>query len=137
MRIYYLTFNDEDGDEKDLPDYFDDEMVKIFSETDQEHIIMDDLFSKEAMVVPLYEYKFDLLLRLLDKLDYDYEYKDITDDVVMDNYISEHFELLNLVHERKLDKIKKVVSTVDMILDKISQKGIDSLTEVDKEILNS
>jgi hypothetical protein len=60
------------------------------------------------------------------------EYEDITFDVLMDKYEfkDEDFEIV------KKDYIKNN-TTLDIVLDKINLKGINSLNDIDKELLES
>lgn len=70
----------------------------------------------------------DILLENFVKL----EYEDITFDVLMDKYEfkDEDFEIV------KKDYIKNNI-TLDIVLDKINLKGINSLNDIDKELLES
>lgn len=70
----------------------------------------------------------DILLENFVKL----EYEDITSDVLMDKYQFKDvdFEIV------KKDYIKNNI-TLDIVLDKINLKGINSLNDIDKELLES
>lgn len=70
----------------------------------------------------------DILLENFVKL----EYEDITFDVLMDKYEfkDEDFEIV------KKDYIKNNI-TLDIVLDKINLKGINSLNDIDKKLLES
>lgn len=70
----------------------------------------------------------DILLENFVKL----EYEDITSDVLMDKYEFKDvdFEIV------KKDYIKNNI-TLDIVLDKINLKGINSLNDIDKELLES
>jgi len=139
-RIYYITFT---GDSKvdTLPESFEKSMTYIFNEEDLKKTIFMEYGESEVMIINIDEYKFDRFLKLLKEYNYLDNYKDITTDMVMNNPISEDFDnFLKILPKRDKEKVNQMIIDVvdiDMILDKISAKGIDSLTELDKIILEN
>jgi hypothetical protein len=139
-RIYYITFT---GDSKvdTLPKSFEKSMSYIFNEEDLKKTIFMEYGESEVMIINIDEYKFDRFLKLLKEYNYLDDYKDITTDMVMNNSISEDFDnFLKILPKRDKEKVNQMIIDVvdiDMILDKISAKGIDSLTELDKIILEN
>ena len=139
-RIYYITFT-EDSKVDTLPESFEKSMTYIFNEEDLKKTIFMEYGKSEVMIINIDEYKFDKFLKLLKEYHYLNAYKDITTDMVMNNPISEDFDnFLKILPKRDKEKVNQMIIDVvdiDMILDKISAKGIDSLTELDKIILEN
>jgi hypothetical protein len=136
---------------KNKQDEIDDIIMKM-SQTEVDYIT--NLYSKISMVEYTDEFGFECMFAILDdyylskiKDCYNsysliFEIFDITKDVVFDenikirykNYLgrSQQLEITSLFKKYKKDWITK-----DDILDKILEKGIDSLTDFDLDVLNS
>lgn len=129
-----------------------DRLLKKMRSAEVEYI--ENLYSKisiveytdennfECMFAILDEYYFDKLKILYNSYNLKFELIDLTKQVVNDDFIKTKYynnyqrnveeEILDLIKKYKKDWISK-----DDILDKILDKGIDSLTDFDLEVLNS
>jgi hypothetical protein len=82
----------------------------------------DDFFAN------LQEYKIKNLANVLAKYGYEFQILDVTDDVIMGKInIKEE-----LFHNFRLEN-----TTIDQVLDKINESGLDSLDEIDRKILGT
>jgi hypothetical protein len=94
----------------------------------------DDRISENEMISYFHidENDFYFIVNILYENYVKLEYEDITFDVLMDKYEfkDEDFEIV------KKDYIKNNI-TLDIVLDKINLKGINSLNDIDKELLES
>jgi len=129
-----------------------DDLIKNMSSSETDHII--NLYRKISMVEYTNESGHECMYALLDKhliekLDQLYkkyaikfEVIDITKDVIFDNFVKIKYkdcnnrevqnEIIQLIKEFKSNWVTK-----DDILDKILEKGIDSLTDFDLNVLDS
>lgn len=94
----------------------------------------DDRISENEMISYFHidENDFYFIVNILYENYVKLEYEDITFDVLMDKYEFKDvdFEIV------KKDYIKNNI-TLDIVLDKINLKGINSLNDIDKELLES
>jgi hypothetical protein len=94
----------------------------------------DDRISENEMISYFHidENDFYFIVNILYENYVKLEYEDITSDVLMDKYEFKDvdFEIV------KKDYIKNNI-TLDIVLDKINLKGINSLNDIDKELLES
>jgi len=127
------------------------EVIMSMTSLETEQIL--DLYSKVSLVEYTDEIGFECMFAILDnhlidklselysKYSINFKIIDITKDVILDNQIktkyknytghSCHRNIVKLIKEYKMNWVSK-----DDILDKILEKGIDSLTKLDFEILN-
>lgn len=129
-----------------------DRIIMSMSKTEVDSIMK--LYEKIQMVEYTNERGFECMFAIIDdyfisKLDEVYQYYsirykkfDLTKDVIMDNKITTRYKnqynrsVQKDISELILD-FKSNWITKDDILDKIIEKGIDSLSELDLKILNS
>jgi hypothetical protein len=96
----------------------------------------------ECMFTMLDEFFFKKITNLYQKYEIRFEVKDLTKEVILDTHFrikfdncygrSVQLDVIKLIKEFKNNWISK-----DDILDKILEKGIDSLTDFDLDVLNS
>jgi len=96
----------------------------------------------ECMFSILDDYHLNKLSEFLEKYSLNFKVFDLTNDVIFDYNFKTNFknefgrtiedDILNLIKKFKKNFISK-----DDILDKILERGIDSLTDFDLDILNS
>lgn len=113
---------------------------KLYSQISMVEYTDDNNF--ECMFVIVDEFLFKKLKGLYQKYEMKIESKDLTKDVILDTHFRIKFEncygrsvqldIINLIKYFKNNWITK-----DDILDKILEKGINSLTDFDLEVLNS
>lgn len=129
-----------------------DEIIMSLSSTETDYIM--NLYSQISMVEYTNESGNECMYALLDntlierlnnlykKYAIKFEVIDLTKEVIFDNYIKIKYkdsknrdvknDIIYLIKEFKSNWVTK-----DDILDKILEKGIDSLSDTDLEILNS
>lgn len=129
-----------------------DNIIKNMSSSETDYIMK--LYSEISMVEYTNEKGHECMYALLDnylmkKLDelykkysINFEFFDITIDIIFDNFVKikykdytnreVHQQIVKLIKEFKTNWVTK-----DDILDKILEKGIDSLSDFDLEVLNS
>lgn len=129
-----------------------DEIIMSLSSTETDYIM--NLYSQISMVEYTNESGNECMYALLDttlierlnnlykKYAIKFEVIDLTKEVIFDNYIKMKYkdsknrdvknDIIYLIKEFKSNWVTK-----DDILDKILEKGIDSLSDTDLEILNS
>jgi hypothetical protein len=80
---------------------------------------------------------YSILVDFFDKV----SFSDCTDQVIFDN---DMFKKINEIDDYDSDKTKKLfidfrkeLTSIDDILDKISEKGIDYIDDIDKEVLKT
>lgn len=129
MKIYFIQF----GFEEVLPIPFMKRVKKIIDDEDMENMIIGSSLIGDYSIMCAKQHKIDKFIEIGKEFDLIKSYKDITEDLVMDNPINDLVD--SLKGDEILDSLLSKVLTVDMVLDKISLKGIDSLTEIDKEAL--
>lgn len=87
----------------------------------------------------LYNWEVTPLTKIFKKYGMLLDYKDITDDVITgklpNDYYKESFEFVT--YRKILKEFIEVNTTVDHVLDMISESGIDSLTQFQKNILEN
>jgi len=129
MKIYFIQF----GFEEVLPIPFMKRVKKIIDDEDMENMIIGSSLIGDYTIMCSAEHKIDKFIEIGKEFDLIKSYKDITNDLVMDNPINDLVD--SLKGDEILDSLLSKVLTMDMVLDKISLKGIDSLTNIDKEAL--
>ena len=114
------------------------ESSSILDEGDEKLMAVEDFKEFEVIYSFLPLYKSENFARILEKFGILIEYKDISEDVLMAREKgSEFVDTFQDENYRKvLEKFMEKNLTVDMILDKINDQGMESLSEIDREILN-
>jgi len=110
----------------------------ILNEDDHKYIAVQDWNGNDIMFSFLPEYKVNQLILLFKEYNVLDTHRNITDDVLMSREKSEDFNKMfkDESYKNLLNNFLKSNLTPDMILDKINEQGISSLTELDKEILS-
>lgn len=113
---------------------------KLYSQISMVEYTDDNNF--ECMFSILDDYLFEKISDLYQRYEINFETKELTKDIILDTHFrikfnncygrSVQLDVLKLIKEFKNNWISK-----DDILDKILEKGIDSLTDFDLDILNS
>lgn len=110
----------------------------VYSNFDFVEFTNDD--GKECMFCIMNDYQLSLLSKCYRQFNVKFEHFDISKDVFFDNKFKTTFKnqygfsaKANI--EKLIRKFKKENTTSDIILDKILEKGINSLTDFDKSIL--
>jgi hypothetical protein len=117
-----------------------DYINKLYSQISMVEYTDDNNF--ECMFAILDDFLFDKINNLYQKYEINFKSKELTKDIILDTHFrikfnncygrSVQLDVLKLIKEFKNNWISK-----DDILDKILEKGIDSLSDFDLEVLNS
>lgn len=117
-----------------------DYINKLYSQISMVEYTDDNNF--ECMFAILDDFLFDKITNLYRKYEINFKTKELTKDIILDTHFrikfnncygrSVQLDVLKLIKEFKNNWISK-----DDILDKILEKGIDSLSDFDLEVLNS
>ena len=113
------------------------EIFSLLDEEDDKLIAVEDFGDFDVIYSFLPEYKTQKFMNVLEKFGVLIESGDITEDVLMARKIGKEFtktfedQSFREILERFIEKNL----TIDLILDKINEQGIESLNEIDKKIL--
>jgi hypothetical protein len=131
-KIYKIEFS-QFIEQEDLQSPLFGDLSNCLDYEDQKYV---GFSNNDDMFLRLPDYKISLILEVLEKHNFKFQIFDITTDVIngktqkefpeveqLTPFIFEHFRFEN--------------TSVDDVLDKIIESGIDSIDEIDKKILNS
>lgn len=93
-------------------------------------VLHDDIDDRTSIVV-LNKYQYDKFIKYCELTGITYKIKDITNDVIFGD-----IELDDVITEFIINPYLESNLTTDIVLDKISVKGIESLNDIDKKILS-
>jgi hypothetical protein len=111
--------------------------MSILEKNDEDGIAVESFDEYEVLYIFLNKEKIEKLEKLFARKRILLESRDMTEDtlraVECGSEFTETFQ--DASYKKMLETFLRNYLTVDMILDKISEKGIESLTDLDKEIL--
>ncbi len=93
-------------------------------------VLYDDIDDNTSVIV-LNSYQYDKFRNYCDLSGINYKIEDVTSKVIFGE-----LEFDDVVKEFVINPYLSENLTTDIVLDKISAKGIDSLTDLDKEVLS-
>ena len=131
MVIYFIQFTEQEN----LPIPFMKKVRTVIDDSDMENMIIGVSDLGDYSIMCADEYKIFKFIEIAKEYNMIHDYTDITEDLVMGNPINNLVD--SLVGDEMLENLMLQVMTVDMVLDKISYKGINSLTAIDFIILNT
>jgi hypothetical protein len=131
MKIYFIQFTEQEN----LPIPFMKKVRTIIDDEDMENMIIGASYIGDYSIICAEEYKILKFIELSQDYNMVHSYKDITDDLVMGNPVNDLVD--SLKGDEVLESLMLQVMTIDMVLDKISSKGMDSLTAIDMVVLNT
>ena len=116
-----------------------DGLIEILDPEDDKLVATQDWNGQDVMFVFLPEYKVSKLVEHFKKYGVLATHRNVTEDILMARVKSEDFEKVfeEETYRNLLTNFLKSNLTPDMILDKISEQGISSITELDKAILEN
>jgi len=129
--IHYLKFIKFD----ELPEEFGSKIRNIIDNDDVVNIITNSDNDGDYMIMSLTEDKILEFIKLTKDFDILSSHRDVTYDITMGNFINDNIQ--SFMKSKQLKNMIYNILTMDMVLDKISIKGMNSLTDVDKAILNN
>lgn len=132
-KIYLLKFIDKPSDIED--DNFNRPVYKDLSlslnDEDKNYIGFAD---NEDMFIRLLDYKVDEVCKILKKNGFSFDVEDVTSEVIRGKVQKEYPEVHKLTpylfEDFRIDN-----TTIDDVLDKINETGIESLDKIDKFVL--
>lgn len=134
-KIYLLKFtktvNIEDGDEFTHPIYND--LSNCLNVDEQKYLGFSD---NEDIFIRLVDYKVSLVSNIFSKYGFEFDVIDVTDAVIKGDIQKEYPEVEKLT-PYLFEDFRIDTTSVDDILDKINEKGMDSLDNIDKKILKA
>jgi hypothetical protein len=132
-KIYLLKFtktvNVEDGDEFTHPIYND--LSNCLNADEQKYLGFAD---NEDIFIRLVDYKVSLVSNIFTKYGFEFDVIDVTSSVIKGDIQKEYPEVEKLT-PYLFEDFRIDTTSVDDILDKINEKGMDSLDNIDKKIL--
>jgi hypothetical protein len=111
------------------------EFANCFDDGDEENFKVEEVNGIDYIFLRMPEYKIEKLCGVLDKY-IEYSLEDITQRIILGSE-DELSEVINSEDFKSFFTSFRIDSTnIDDVLDKIIEKGIDSLDEIDKIILS-
>lgn len=139
MRLYKIIFTDKEFAEDSIYKLPEFQLEKLKDKLENSGFVEFDIDNRSGIFCPGYEYEFSEFFRMFDSVDIEFEWIDITDNVLLGEKI--FTDLLSDGNSVK-DELEKLLLkfyneniTTDIILDKINSKGMKSLSEEDKLFL--
>ena len=132
IKINILT----DAQIKVFEDEIQPEMGKIFDENDDKFIAVEEINGADVIFLFVEESKVDALIELLDKYDMIDFSKEVSEEILKEELDAELLSIMVSEDFKPMfDSFILKNLDCDMVLDKITSKGMESLTENDKMIL--
>jgi len=136
MKFIKITINHTEQEINNIISEFDSVSLDFIGELylNQKHIEFDLEDGRGIMYAEMEESQASKLLSIYVKYGVDFSYEDITKSVLFGN--------VPFVNEEKCEDLKALIQIfieenldTDTVLDKISEMGIDSISEQDKKVL--
>lgn len=134
LRIYHMKLKNIEGD---ILENVGMDLIEIVGLDFGKQIAYEAFDEFEVMFTFLSEYDTQRVIKVLEKHGILISYKDITGNVLRAKMDQERSEQVFSVSEYKqmLNRFLMANLTVDIVLDKISEQGIESISDIDKKIL--
>jgi hypothetical protein len=130
-RIYLLRLVDCEAPECNGVHPFYEELTECLDEKDQEYIGFTD---DDDLFIRLDEYKVEKVERVFKKY-FIFSKTDVTDKVISGE-IQKLYPEVEKFTPKLFENFRLDNTTIDDILDKINDKGIESLDDIDKKVLS-
>ncbi len=134
-KIYLLKFtksvNIEDGDEFTHPIYND--LSNCLNDDEQKYLGFAD---NEDIFIRLVDYKVTLISEIFSKYGFEFDVLDVTSSVIKGKIQKDYPEVEKLT-PYLFEDFRVDNTSIDDILDKINESGMDSLDNIDKKILKT
>lgn len=134
-RIYLLKLVDGEAPEyneenKEVHPFYE-ELTECLDENDQEYIGFTDA---DDLFIRLDEYKVDKIVNVFKKY-FIFSKSDVTDKVISGEMQKLYPEVEKFT-PKLFENFRLDNTSIDDVLDKINEKGIESLDDIDKKVLN-
>lgn len=133
-KIYKISITseiDEDNDDFNHPIYED--FTKILDLDENKYIGFAD---GKTIFTRLLDYKFKLFCGILSKYGIEFDTEDVTSSVIKGD-IQKHYPDVEKLTPRIFEDFRYDNTNIDDVLDKINEKGINSIDDIDKSILKN
>jgi hypothetical protein len=112
------------------------EMGKIFEEEDEKFIAVEEFNGQDVMFLFVEDHKVKSFLNLLNEHNMVEFSKEVSEEILMGDLEEEFINMMQSDEfKAQFDSFIMKHLDVDMVLDKINFKGMDSLTDNDKAVL--
>lgn len=135
-KIYLFKFSklvDVDNTENDFEHPFYNDISNCVDKEENKYLGFTD---NDDVFVRLNDYKVSIISDVFTKHGFEFEILDVTEEVIKGNIQKEYPEVEALTPQI-FEDFRHENTTIDDVLDKINETGIDSLDEIDKMILKS
>lgn len=112
-------------------------IAEILEENDDKLVAVESWSTGDVLFTFLPEYKVKNLQTLFSSYGVLSEFRDVTDDILLCHEKGEEFQAIfaNKDYSELLTSFLRRNLTVNLILEKISEQGVSSITGLDREIL--
>ena len=111
------------------------DVINCFEEGDENNYVIEDVNGLDYIFLRMSEYKVEKICKVLDKY-IDYTIEEITNQIVSGEEADLKSIISNPDFKPFFDSFRIESTQVDDVLDKILSKGIDSLDDIDRQILS-
>ena len=135
-KVYYFKFSklaDVDNTEKEFEHPFYNDISNCINQEENKYVGFTD---NDDIFVRLNDYKVSMIAEVFNKHGFEFEILDVTEPVIKGD-IQKKYPEVEVLTPHLFEDFRYDNTTIDDVLDKINKKGIDSLDEIDKEILKS
>lgn len=135
-KVYHFKFSklvDIDNTEKEFEHPFYNDISNCVNQEENKYLGFTD---NDDVFVRLNDYKVSMIAEVFKKHGFEFEILDVTDSVIKGD-IQKQYPEVEALTPHLFEDFRYDNTTIDDVLDKINEKGIDSLDEIDKEILKS
>lgn len=132
-KVYQISFikQVDTGDANDFTHPIYSELTEII-EKDEQNLF--GFTNSEDLIARVFDFKLKEICNLLQKHGFEFLVEDVSNQVLSGEFQKKYPEVQiltpNIFNNFRLD-----CSSIDDILDKINEKGIDSLDDIDRQIL--
>lgn len=133
-KIYKISITseiDEDNDDFNHPIYED--FTKILDLDENKYIGFAD---SKTIFTRLLDYKFKLFCGILSKYGIEFDIEDVTSSVIKGD-IQKQYPDVEKLTPHIFEDFRYDNTSIDDVLDKINEKGINSIDDIDKNILKN
>ena len=134
-KIYFVEFINkiETGDVDDFSHPLYGDLTNCLSEHEHQYL---GFTNNEDLFINLPDFQVKKVLDVFSKHNFDYKVSDVTDKVILGDIQKQYPEVEDLT-PMIFQNFRIENTSIDDVLDKINEKGISSLDEIDKQILES
>jgi hypothetical protein len=133
MELFNRIYRAKTGEQQDIPEEIENELIEFINSVKMGIFGNDGDNLMEYII--LNPYQLQKLREFEIRLNYPFDYEDISERVIMGDLTDEELNDDFLLEFYQTYEIME--KNVDIILDKINMRGINNLNKIDKEILST